>query len=54
MSDKIEEPVVVKPDTISKRASINEGISPVKQNGKAPKIEIMIQLKATMTNPSRA
>ena len=46
------DPVVVKPLTTSKKASINRGISPVMTNGKAPKIDIAIQDNATITNPS--
>ena len=47
-------PVVVKPLTTSKKASINDGISLLKTKGKAPKIERIIQEKATMINPSLA
>ena len=49
---KMLPPVVVKPETVSKSASAKDGISPVKINGRQPKILITIQLKAVATQPS--
>ena len=49
---RIEAPVVVKPDTVSKSASVNEGISPESQKGKAPNKLIIIQLNAVAALPS--
>ena len=37
-------PVVVKPETVSKSASINDGIYPERKNGSEPKTERTIQL----------
>ena len=45
-------PVVVKPDTISNKAFINDGISPVIIKGIAPITPIRIQLKDVATQPS--
>ena len=45
-------PVVVKPDTISKSALINDGISPVIIKGMAPTTPISIQLSDVATQPS--
>ena len=45
-------PVVVKPDTISNKAFINDGISPVIIKGMAPTTPIRIQLKDVATQPS--
>ena len=53
-SVKIVEPVVVKPETVSKNASINDGISPEITNGSAPNALISTQTSATMARPSRA
>jgi hypothetical protein len=53
-SPRIEEPVVVNPDTISNRASTKFGISLEKTNGRHPKKLIAIQLPATQTIPSLA
>ena len=50
--DKILEPVVVKPDIVSKSASSYAGISPVIKNGNAPTKLIIIQLKETAAKPS--
>jgi hypothetical protein len=50
----MEHPVVVKPDVISKKASIKCGISPDSQNGNAPMNIMAIQLIPTQTIPSRA
>ena len=52
-SVKMDAPVVVKPETVSKSASINEGIAPDRKNGSAPKTDSAIQLNATITKPSR-
>ena len=51
---RIDEPVVVKPETVSKIASTTFGIAPVITNGTAPKIEIIIQQREQMINPSFA
>ena len=53
-SVKIVEPVVVKPETISKKASTKDGISPVMIKGSAPKTDSSTQTSATMARPSRA
>ena len=45
-------PVVVKPDTVSKRASVYLGISPDMTKGRAPIADIVIHDAATLTNPS--
>ena len=45
-------PVVVKPDTVSKKASTKLGISPEKTNGKHPNTDITTQESPTITNPS--
>ena len=45
-------PVVVKPDTVSKRASMGLVIEPLMRKGRDPIILNMIQLRATVTNPS--
>ena len=50
----MEQPVVLKPDVISKSASINFGISPDSQKGRDPIRLISIQLMPTQTIPSRA
>ena len=47
-------PVVVKPDTVSKRASMKLGIAPEKMKGSAPKRLIKTQLAETMAKPSLA
>ena len=46
-------PVVVKPEMVSKKASVNEGILPLNQKGNNPMMVKMIQVKVTMTDPSR-
>ena len=51
-SGSILAPVVVKPLTLSKKASIIFGISRLITKGKAPKNDISNQDKATITNPS--
>ena len=47
-------PVVVKPDTVSKKASTKWGMSPHRTKGIAPKADNRIQASATTANPSRA
>ena len=51
-SDKMLAPVVVKPDIVSKSASVNEGISPDQKNGSAPKILSITQLSEVAIQPS--
>ena len=51
---KIDAPVVVNPETVSKNASKKYGISPLIIKGKQPTSEMNIQHSATMTNPSLA
>src|SRR5699024_3197340 len=51
-SDRMEEPVVVKPETISNRASTKEGISPVSTKGTAPNRLRTTQARAAAANPS--
>ena len=53
-SFKIEAPVVVKPETVSKSASKKLGISALITNGKQPINEAKIQLNATIKKPSLA
>ena len=53
-SVKMDAPVVVNPETVSKTASAKSFIYPENTNGNAPKILITIQLNATVTNPSFA
>ena len=53
-SVKILEPVVVNPDTASKKQSTKEGISPDKQNGNPPKKETTTQAIPTAIIPSFA
>ena len=53
-SGRMEAPVVVKPETISKSASMNFGIAPESTKGRLPARERTIQLKATQTMPSVA
>ena len=50
----MEAPVVVKPETISNRASMNLGISREMTKGRQPVRLRMIQLRATQTMPSVA
>ena len=47
-------PVVVKPETISNSASMNDGISSVSINGRQPNTLIRIQPNAVQTKPSFA
>ena len=53
-SDRILDPVVVNPDTVSKSASVKLGMSRVITSGIAPRILMTIQLSPTITRPSRA
>ena len=48
------DPVVVKPDTVSKNASIKPGISFVMTKGSAPTSDMMSQPRATAIKPSFA
>ena len=45
-------PVVVKPDTVSKRALGKSGISPDITKGRAPMQDMVIHEAATLTKPS--
>ena len=54
ISLNIDAPVVVKPDAVSKKASIKLGIQPLKTNGSAPKTETSIQPTPQITRPSFA
>lgn len=49
---RIVAPVVVKPDTVSKNASVIDGIAPDRIKGNDPIKEKLIQLKATERKPS--
>ena len=51
---KMEEPVVVKPETVSKKASTYMGMSPVRTKGSAPKADMASHARATATKPSLA
>ena len=51
---RILAPVVVKPDTVSNRASTKEGIAPESHIGIVPQRDRTIQLSATIINPSLA
>ena len=44
--------IVVKPETISKKASMNVEISPLIQNGRQPTSESKIQLSAVAAKPA--
>ena len=46
-------PVVVKPDTVSNRASTGFGMQPATTNGTAPTMEMTIQLSEVAAKPSR-
>ena len=46
-------PVVVKPETVSNMASTGFGMQPVRTNGTAPMILMVIQLRAVAAKPSR-
>ena len=54
MSVRMEAPVVVKPDMVSKKASVKLGIAPESMKGSEPKREKSSQAKVTMAKPSRA
>ena len=51
---RMEAPVVVRPDMVSKNASTYDGISPESTNGSAPKADMTSHTSVTVTNPSRA
>ena len=51
---KIVDPVVVKPETVSKKASIKLGISPEITKGIAPNRDMAIHARDTTAKPSRA
>ena len=53
-SVRMLEPVVVNPETVSKKQSTREGISLLKKNGSPPKKERMIQVRPTAIMPSFA
>jgi hypothetical protein len=50
---RIEAPVVVNPEIVSKKASVKVGILPLIQKGNRPISENIIQVKVTITEPSR-
>ncbi len=52
MSVRMLAPVVVYPDIISKKASVNEGMEPCKINGMSETAETSIQPKTAITMPS--
>ncbi len=51
---KMVAPVVVKPETVSKKASTKLGMYPEIRKGRAPKTLISTQARATTAKPSRA
>ena len=51
---RMEAPVVVKPETVSKRASTRFGMAPDKKKGRQPKKLMAIQARLTQTRPSLA
>ena len=53
MSFRMVAPVVVNPDIVSKKASANHGMFPLSQYGISPMNENIIQVKVTITDPSR-
>ena len=53
-SSIIEAPVVVNPLTVSKKASVKDGISRLITKGNAPIADISIHVKATVAKPSLA
>ena len=53
ISVRMDAPVVVKPDIVSKKASVKLGIAPEKYNGRHPTAADKIQLEVTSKNPSR-
>ncbi len=48
----MEDPVVVNPDMVSKKASVKLGIAPERINGKQPNKLIQIQPQTTIKYPS--
>ena len=54
MSFRIEAPVVVKPETVSKNASMKRGISPLITKGSEPSSDIASHDRPTQEKPSRA
>ena len=54
MSVRMLEPVVVNPETVSKKASTKLGICLLITKGRQPKRLSIIQDRPTMANPSRA
>ena len=54
MSFKIEAPVVVKPEVVSKKASTKWGMSPLIRKGTQPSSDIASHDRPTQVNPSRA
>ena len=53
-SRRMDAPVVVKPDMVSKKALVKSGIAPESMKGSVPNRENSSQAKVTMANPSRA
>ena len=51
---RIEAPVVVKPETVSKKASIKRGMSPPSTKGSEPSSDMASQASPTAAKPSRA
>ena len=47
-------PVVVKPETVSKKASTKFGMSPERTKGNAPNADISTHARATTAKPSLA
>jgi hypothetical protein len=52
MSVRMDAPVVVKPDMVSKNASVSEGIEPSIINGREPNSEKRIHDPVTIMYPS--
>ena len=51
---RMEAPVVVKPETVSKKASMKLGISPLITKGRAPMADTVSQVRAVIRKPSLA
>ena len=51
---RIDAPVVVKPETVSKKASTKFGISPLMTKGSAPSADTLSQASAVTKKPSLA
>ena len=51
---RMEAPVVVKPETVSKRASTRFGMAPERTKGRQPRKLMAIQARLTQTRPSLA